>query len=297
MLNTPLVLNPIQSVPLPKNYLFTYQSPSPLVRHDTIALRFQLGPFGHWPLADQDKIHPSGFSELLYKILHHTKTNDLWGQTIPIYGNYSQPDTHVISSLTESVLPQQLKLPEKPFSLFSPDWFDQLVAKNVPNTTPPVGRRIFWPAVAGSFPNAWMVMPNQRLEDQYPNAPFDKYSFWISAFGPPIKNSTNVTTPEALSTLLGGESTASRLPKQATTAQILSKVGIDGSGLGRHMIWSGSRLLFFCFFDHYQFLEYGASGVQYLTFADWASQSGSHTVWNIRKLPLSQRTVGAASLI
>lgn len=293
---TPIVLHPIQGAPLPKNYLISFQSPSPKVRREMVFLRYGPGPFQFWSLADEEKIHTSGFSTFLYNILHYTKQNSLWGQTIPVHANFSQPDTHAIFNATESGA-QDLKLPEMPFSLFSPDWFPQLLTKNVPSTSPPVGRRIFWPSVSGSFPNAWMVMPNNRLEEQYPNAPFDKYSFWLSVFGVAIKSSANVNSPDTLSMLLGGENTASRLPKQCSAAQIVSKAGVDGNGLSRHMIWNGSRMLFFNFFNFNGFGEYAGSGLRVTSFQEWYTQAGPNSIWNLRKIPHQLRTIGAPSLI
>lgn len=296
-LTTPIVLNPIQPVALPKNYLFTYQKFSPMLRPEMVCLKYGPHPTNMWSLSDQDKIHASGFSELLFRIMHYTHSNNLWGQSIQIHANYSQPDSGVIFAATQSVVPRELKLPEKPFQLFSPAWIEQLNNKNVPSTTPPIGRRIFWAMVSGSYPNAWMVMPNQRLEDQYPNAPFDKCSYWLSIFGVPIKLSMGVNSPEQLCQLLGGDMAATRIPKLCSAAQILALAGSDGNGLWRHMIWSGSRMLFFGCQNFAWFNEYAGGALQSTSFQDWYTQSGPTSMWNVRKIPPKARTIGPDSLV
>lgn len=238
-------------------------------------------------------IDPCGFSKLLCKILHYAGLHDLWGQTIRIRANYPQPNG-AIAEATQSD-PQDLELPMQPLLLDGMNEIQCVGQLPCGLAPPPQGLRLLWAQLPADLShNAWCVGPDNRLSGGAATLSLDRFSFWISALGLPIKSSVGIRTGEAFASLVG----ALRHPvgfqfAQVSVAQIEAAASADTSIFSSCIFWNATRLLMY----YGGFYEFGPSGFGQLSPAQFASDQAPGSLWNLRLRPKPGMTWGQASVI
>ncbi|HJQ57405.1 MAG TPA: hypothetical protein VJ890_10885 [Vineibacter sp.] len=299
----PIFLLPIQTSPLPSNYRFNVQYGSRQIRKESVWIHLAsgFGPGRMWPLVDQDVIEPCGFSKLLRGILNHVDLDYLWGQTLQLRANYVQSNGHFVPSTASS--PQSLQLPVKPVQVGGgpvdmTEIAAALAALPCVPRSPPQGHRLFWTQLpnASLTHNAWFVGPDNRLAAAADTLAFDRYSFWVSVRGLPIKASMNIQTGEAFAKLIK----ADRPPPgfaapQPTVAQIVAAAGSNNSIFYSCIFWNATRLLFYS--TSPGFYEYGPNGLSFLSLTQFASGQNQGSPWNVRLYPHAAMAVGQSSVV
>jgi hypothetical protein len=204
----------------------------------------------------------------------------------------------VITTSTQSA-PQTLQLPLKPILINLPDKVEGLADKGYPASQPPQGLRLFWTQLPSSLAhNAWFVGADNRLAGLTAVAGFDRYSFWISALGLPIKSSAGIKTGEAFATLIK----ATRLPQgygspQATVAQIVAAASANAWTFDSCIFWNATRLLFYAPNGGTPgFREYTGPGVQFWPLAEFAAGQPQNGVYKLGLYPKPIRATGLASV-
>jgi hypothetical protein len=295
----PIVLLPIQPAPLPYQFRFTVHCPPQAPKH-TIAIGVSGGTTlgSTWSLADQDVIEPCGFSSLLRRLLKYAKQQDLWGQTIQLYANYAQPNG-VMLNATRSA-PQSLQLPMKPILLTGLDRVANVAQLPCGVVLPPQGHRLLWTQLPSDLSHSsWYVGPNNRLCEVGTTLGLDRYSFWVSALGLPIKNSANIQTGDAFASMIG----AARQPRgfappKPSVAQIVAAASADPWLFESCIFWNATRLLFYSPHPHHDgFCEFGPGGFRQMTPAQFASGQAQDALWNLRLHPKLTITGGQASVM
>ncbi|CAN7603034.1 hypothetical protein LJR090_005204 [Bosea sp. LjRoot90] len=291
----PIALLPIQTAPLPWQFRFKVHYSSTQIPRHKIYIVASMQPMfaGFWPLADQDVIDPCGFSQMLCRILHYAGLHNLWGQTIRIRANYPQPNG-AIAEATQSD-PQDLELPLKPLLLNGMNKIQCVGQLPCGLAPPPQGLRLLWAQLPADLShNAWYVGQDKRLSGNAATLSFDRFSFWISALGLPIKSSAGIQTGEAFANLIG----ALRYPvgfqfAQASVAQIEEAASADASIFNYCIFWNATRLLLY----HGGFFEFGPGGFGQLSPAQFASGQVQDALWNVRLRPKLGMTWGQASVM
>ncbi|MBC7925662.1 MAG: hypothetical protein H7039_08400 [Bryobacteraceae bacterium] len=294
----PIVLLPIQPAPLPYNYKFGVSFSSTRIPKDKVTIGVSVLPGELWQLKSQKILEPSGYSKLLWQILHYARLHNLWGQTIQLRANYPQPAGSV-HTVTQSA-PQTLLLPAAPLVLNHPNPFPMVVNQACPLLPPHQASRLFWAQLPPlNTTQAWFVDPANRLYSGPGQPGYSRFSFWLSVFRTPIKMSMNVFTGEAFIACLGTTRCPRNLPQaQATVSQIVSAAAADPANWSRVVFWNDSRLIVYrggtsgadCG-------EYVQSGYQSFSLAEWAASQSPGAVWNLRQFTQPPHAFSLASAV
>jgi hypothetical protein len=292
----PIVLLPIQPAPLPHQFRFNVQIGAGIPKHKVVILP-AAAPNVNWALGDQDTLEPCGFNKLLRLLLQYAEQQNLWGQAIQVCANYAQANG-VVSYANQSA-PQTLQLPVKPILINSPNKVDGLAAKGYPSLPASQGLRLLWTQLPPYLNhNAWFVGADNRLAAPTAAAGFDRYSFWISALGLPIKSSAGINGGDAFATLLK----ATRVPPgfgstQATVAQIVAAATANAWAFDSCIFWNPTRLLFYTPGSGAPgFREYGAGGLQFSTLQQFAAGQAQTAIWRLGLYPHQPLASGLASV-
>lgn len=296
-----LVLNPVQAVPLPKNYHFSYGFvPGWLPpRRDQVMLFIHDMP--GVAVGTQDELGPHGFNTLLAALLGYVAQADLWGQTVPCVAVALAANG--VEYLAKSNT-RMLTLPARPC-----DIHHYLNLAYGPTDTPvplgmvpPVGRKLYFRSVPWGppsiIPKVWYVTPELRLEETVNGRGFDRFTFWLSVYGVPIKASAGVVNGELLAQRLNAQKSPVA-PYSGTLDALASAVGSNLNSLNRTLMWTASRVVMVDAQSQppVHAIEFDALGLHKEPLADWLAKEDKTVVWNFRWKPgAPQPPFGVATL-
>ena len=285
-----LILNPVQPVPLPKNYHFSvgfvpgWMPPN----KDKIQLFFGQMTQG-LALNTQDQASGSGFNRLLTDFLEHVAWHQLWGQQVPCTAVALANDgTYLARSNTRMLKPP---IPPASFTNYRDLAFGPGDTPAPNAFVPPLGRRLYYRSEAmGGAPatlgRGWYIDAANRLEESDANRGFDRFSFWLSAFAVPPKNSCNVQTGEMLALKLNAA--LSRFVAKSTTMQAIGaavNANLNGSTLPA-LMWTSTRVVVVHLLGQLNLtvFEFDLGGLRKQYWTDWLAAQDPNSVWSFRRL-------------
>jgi hypothetical protein len=287
-----LVLHPIQPVPLPKNYHFSFgfvsgwQPP----RKDLLALL--VGEMPGALVSTQDEKGTHGFNKLLGAILGYATQYNLWGQTLPCQLVAMGADG--VSYVAKSNI-QSLALPTLPSSITSPlNLALGPTDSPVPvGMTAPAGRRLYYRCALNgppqTLPKIWYVRPDNRLEDSASRRGLDRFTFWLATYAIPVKLCASVQSGEALAQRLNAQE--SRIvPNTGTIDAIVAAVVANMSpSVVPGLLWTASRVVVFNGMNQMAVMamEFDGLGFRKEPLTGWVTRENKSTVWNYRTMMYS----------
>lgn len=291
-----LILQPVQSVPLPQNYRFTvgWNAGWYPPRRDTLTL-FVRNPAGGYALigwiSSQEEAGTMGFNMLLQQLLTYAKFSNRWGETVEcmVAATATNGNTFVaVSNLQPLRLPVR-PLPDLPMNQYT--WVALCADTMPPVSMPfPSGRRLYRREPTGSgaaltLPRLFYVRPDNTLEDTNASRGFDRLTFWQAVFGMSIKETTNLKFEAVMAKLLNAHTIATA-PASAKLADLQTALSSSFGGFSRCLMWTPTR--FVCM-QHQGpntlfAIEFDALGLHSAYQPNWLAAEDKSVVWNYRRM-------------
>lgn len=296
-----LTLAAIQPKPLPKCWHFAVAPMAGWKPSGRLGIVLLIGDNpSPMPLPWQDQPGDYGFNHLPRSVLMYASINNLWGQAVQVIavGGVAQTLNGALTWVAKSN-PQMLQLPVLPFVAHGPHKLfvgDPPPAPVPTGMNPPAGRFLYLcrsPYVGETFPPMWYLRPDLSLEDQPVSRGFDRLTFWLAAFGVPIRIGKGLTTPEALAQHLGGSPTIN-VPQLGSAAAIVTAY----HALSDHhpaLMWTSGRIVVISGLPtppYLAALEFDAGGLHKTDLLTWRNQQSAAVQWHFRQL----KPIGAIPL-
>lgn len=293
-----LVLHPVQPVPLPKNWHFSYSyvpgwSPPSKAR----VLLFYGPPTGS-AITRQDEPGQSGFNALTTDLLFYAASHNLWGKTLSLYAVAT--DMLGISFIARSAT-VRLAMPVAPCKVshhLNMASFESLgpPVGNLGDPVAPVGlaapngRRLYhtstppWgPSVLGQ---SWYVGPDNRIEENSAYRGCDRFTFWLGVYGVCLKHGMGVCSGETLALRLNAQKSRFA-PYSGTLGNFVASSSGVGSNYLRTLLWTATRVVVVDSFNlgaKQCAYEFDTGGLHKTPLATWLVQENAAAVWNFRDI-------------
>lgn len=157
---------------------------------------------------------------------------------------------------------------------------------------PPSGRRIYWYSTGGLLSGSQaqagyrglFVGPGNMPETAANARGYDRYSFWLSVFGAPIRSTCSIATGESLAQKLNGTKPPDPIPMYGSLESIVQAAGPMCHKLKDCILWTPTRVIVVRTGVQEGAMEWGSQGLSIVPAENLVNQNSPGEFWNVRKL-------------